>query len=123
MIKPTKSNPWITLLVIISGFGLLYVLSGILIWLYLAGIVGVVGLVSVRARVVIDKLWMKLAYLMSLIFPPIVLTLIYFAVLTPIAWISRLLRRNGPMQLKNNKQSFFIERNHQFTKVDLERMG
>lgn len=66
---------------------------------------------------------MKLAYVMSLIFPPIVLAIIFFLVLTPAAWLSRLMRRHAPMRLKNNSQSLFIQRNHLFTKTDLERMG
>jgi hypothetical protein len=43
--------------------------------------------------------------------------------LTPIAWLYRLFNKD-PLQLKKNfnKPSYFISRNHTYTKADLEKM-
>lgn len=123
MVEPKTSNPWVTLLVIVLGFGFVFFISETWAWLYVALAIGAVGVISKHARQLVDKLWMKLAYALSLIFPPIMLTLIFFLILTPIAVLSRLVRRNSPINLKKKQPSIFIERNHRFSKADLEQMG
>ena len=70
----------------------------------------------------IEWAWMKLAFALGWINSRILLSLIYFVFLLPIAWISRLFTKD-PLALRNRKtSSLFITRNHLYTKKDLENI-
>ena len=65
-------------------------------------------------------LWVseKIAFLNSMI----ILTLLFYLVLTPVALIYRLFNKD-PLNLDlNNTGSFYAERNHTYAKADLEKM-
>ena len=67
----------------------------------------------------VNWIWMKLALGLGWINSRILLTLIYFLVLFPIAIISRLFR-NDPMELKKGSgDSYYKTRDHRFEKEDL----
>ncbi|MCP5050685.1 MAG: hypothetical protein GY940_26210 [bacterium] len=69
------------------------------------------------------KLWFGLAHIMGNIVSKIILTIIFFLIVTPMALIRKLLGKN-PLQLKewkNNTQSIMKTRNHKFQKEDLEK--
>lgn len=65
-------------------------------------------------------LWMKLALLLSHIFPPILLGIIFYLFLTPIAYISKLFNKNDSLMLKNTGSSTFVERNKTFETIDFK---
>jgi len=85
-------------------------------------VVGLIGILSSQLSLLIHKGWMKLTQLLSLIVPNIVLGLVFYLILTPIALISRLTKSNGQFQLKNNTASLFKTRNHNFSKADFEKI-
>ncbi len=64
---------------------------------------------------------MKLAEGLSFIVPNILLSLVFFFILTPIAWASRLFKDRDPLDLKNEKDSFFQDRNTSFDPSSFER--
>jgi ABC-type Fe3+ transport system permease subunit len=64
-------------------------------------ILALLGLVFPRALVIPNRLWMKLAMLLSLVTTPIILGLVYFLVFMPIGVVRRMtgwdpLRRRAP---------------------------
>lgn len=65
---------------------------------------------------------MKLAHIMSFVFPPILLGLIYLLVLTPIALLSRWWRKDGTLILKNTSLTKFKEVNRVFDPKTFEKM-
>jgi Saxitoxin biosynthesis operon protein SxtJ len=71
----------------------------------------------------IHEIWMKLAALLGLINGKVLLSILFFVILTPLAWLSRLFGKNS-LQLKPKPQneSYYVERNHTFTKEDLEQL-
>ncbi len=84
-------------------------------------IVGALGLVSGYLAKKIDFLWMKLAWLLSLIVPNILLSVIFYLFLTPIAFLSRAFGDKNPLSLKNTKDSLFKESNKEFDKASFEK--
>lgn len=66
-------------------------------------------------------LWFKLSELMGSVMSKVLLTVIFYLFLTPIALLYRLIGKKDMLHLKRgNRNSNFVERDHQFTKDDLE---
>jgi hypothetical protein len=119
-----KSEKYKTLLVMVTGFLVLYFvfrhkLAGPY-FLYTAIIVGLLGSFIPIAGDWIVLGWHKLAQGLGWINSRILLSLIFFIFLTPIAFVYRLFAKN-PLKLKRSSDAtVFDERNHKYTAEDLE---
>lgn len=66
--------------------------------------------------------WLKLSLIISSFNSRVILVLLFYLILTPIAFVYRLFNKD-PLNLDmDNRVSFFSERNHVFSKADLEKM-
>ena len=115
------ANPTKTVLVITVGFLVLYFILKNDIFLYIAIGVGVLGAISDYLAEKIDWVWMKLGSLLSLIVPNIIMTIIFYLILTPTAFLSRLFGKSDPMDLKNVQASLFKEKEAKFSKESFEK--
>lgn len=87
-------------------------------------IAGVIGLLSLLSGYITEKihwLWMKIAHIMGFVMSKIILSIVFFLFLTPIAFLSKLGRKNL-LQLTKSDKSYYSDRNHKFTKDDLENV-
>jgi hypothetical protein len=110
-----------TVLVITLGFTFVYWLTQHLLWLYLSMVTGALALLSSRIAQIIHSSWMKFAHLLGLLVPNILLTLVFFLFLWPIALLSRLFRSQDPLLIRSqNAVSLFRERNKTFEAIDFE---
>lgn len=100
-----------TILVITTGFLVVFLLWDHQWALYIALGVAVAGVVSDYLSGKITWVWMKLAWLLSLVIPKILLAAVFYLLLLPLALISRIFRKEAPLTLKNNKESLFVEYN------------
>jgi cytochrome c oxidase subunit IV len=116
-----KTNPTKTILTITIGFLIVYIITDLNWALLVALFVGLAGLLSSFIAQKIDFLWMKLAWVLSLIVPNILLSLIFFAFLFPIALLSKLFGKKDPLILKNTRDSLFITSNKTFDKSSFEK--
>lgn len=107
-------NPYKVILTIIVGLLLIYGINGREAFLYCSVSIGVLTLLSNNIAVIIVKGWMKLAYILSFIFPPLLLGLIYILFLTPIALLSRWWRKESYLALRNTNSTQFKEVNKTF---------
>lgn len=85
---------------------------------YLCLLIGISGLVS---KYITDKIhwaWMKFAWVLSLVFPPIIMGVLFYLFLTPIAKLSSLFSKKDNLQLKRPQGSTFIDREKDFEKAD-----
>lgn len=116
-----KSNPSLTLLTII--FGLLvfnYFVDNINI-LYLTLILSGLGVLSSKISLIIEKIWFKISFILSQFIPNILLSVIFFLILTPNALLSRLFKSQTDFDSKNNRRSMFKIQNKSFEKQSFER--
>jgi hypothetical protein len=90
--------------------------------LILSIIVGIISVLSEKANDKIIFIWNKIAEILALIMPNVLLTIVFFLFLTPLAWINRINRKNNPLQLKNNSNSIFISKRKEFSKDSLEKI-
>ena len=115
-----KSEPVKTVLVITVGMLVVHWLTGWAWPLHVALLVGVLGALSNRVAGWIDFIWMKLTWALSLIVPNIILSLVFFLVLTPTAWLSRLFGEKDPLMLKKPANSLFKCNKKSFTPASFE---
>lgn len=111
-----------TILVIVTG---LLAIAMIFNWLWLQYVALGIGLASVfipAAAKGIEWAWLKFALGLGWVNSRILLSVIYFVFLLPIAWLSRLFVKD-PLALRKRKtSSLFVTRNHLYTKKDLENI-
>lgn len=120
--KAKKTNPIKTVLTISIGFGIIFLLTDLNWSIYTSVIVGILGLISNKLAQIIDFLWMKLAKVLSLIIPNILLTIIFYLFLYPISVLSKIFRSKDTLQLKNKKDSVWIDKTQQIEKASFEKL-
>jgi hypothetical protein len=111
-----------TILVIVTGLLAIALIFKIQ-WLMLTSFaIGALSVFIPPAARAIEWAWLKLALGLGWVNSRILLTVIYFIFLLPLAWISRLFTKD-PLSLRNRKtSSLFVTRNHAYTKNDLENI-
>ena len=120
--KADKNNSVKTVLIISVGFGIVFLLSGFMWALYTSLTVGVLGIISNKICKFIDFLWMNLAKVLSFIVPNILLSIVFYIFLFPIAILSKLFGNKNALQLKNKSNTLWIERTGEVEKVSFEKM-
>ncbi len=116
-----SSHPLKTVLIITVGFLVIYVISKQFTFLYIAVAVGLLGSISDYLAEKIDWLWTKLGWLLSFIVPNIIMTIVFYFVLTPTAFLSRIFGKSDPMDLNNSQSSLFKEKETTFSKESFEK--
>ena len=116
-----KSNPPLTLLTIIFGLLFLnYFLQNKIVF-YFSLLLSGVGVFSIKGSKIIEKIWFNVAYILSQIIPNILLSLIFFFVLTPLAILSKLFNSKSEYLSINNQDTTFKSQNKAFDKKSFER--
>ncbi|WP_367892471.1 SxtJ family membrane protein [Marivirga harenae] len=108
-------------LIITAGFLLFYLFFDVMVLLYISVSIAVLGGLSPKVAQAINWLWMKLAFLLGWVNTRILLSIIFYLFLTPIALVSRLFTKD-PLRLKKPKSSNFEVRNHLYNKEELENI-
>lgn len=124
MEKLTEADKAKAQLVIVTGLVVIYfIFKARYPWLlYVAAAIGVLSIAVPVVGDLIVKGWFKLAEVLGAINGRILLSLIFFLILFPIAVLSRMGRKN-PLGMKSeNKDSAFTERNHLYTAKDLAQV-
>ena len=70
----------------------------------------ILGLLNSSILSPLNKMWFKFGILLGNFMSPIVLGIVFFTVVTPIAFIMRLFGKDVLNLKKNNKKSYWIER-------------
>ena len=100
-------RPVQTVLVIVAGLLALHFWWGGAIWLYGAFGLAVLGGLSLWAARKIDWAWMKLAWVLGLVVPKILLGAVFYLLLTPLALLRRLTTRSA-VEAHTEAQSTFV---------------
>lgn len=119
--KNMKSDPVKTMLTISMGFLLVFLATKTRWVVFLSLGFGLIGLISTSLSKKIEFLWMKLAWVLSLIVPNILLSLLFYVFLFPIALLSKVFGAKDPLQLKKQSDSVFRTTDKTFDKATLEK--
>lgn len=120
MSKKIQSNPTKTVLTITVGFLIIYIIGHQQWALYLSIIMGLMGISSTYLSEKIEWLWMKIGWLLGLIMPKILLSVIFYFILFPLATLTNLLKKDDPLLLKNKHNSTFKEVQKEFDPASFE---
>ena len=107
--KNLKSDPIKTVLVITVGMLIVYLITKWKAAIYISVIVGLAGVFSTYLAKKIDFVWLKLTWLLSQIVPNILLSIVFYLFLTPIALFSRLFNSKNKVVIKNSKESLCLD--------------
>ncbi|GAA4464591.1 hypothetical protein GCM10023189_44090 [Nibrella saemangeumensis] len=107
-------------LVIVTGLLVLYFIFKSVWLLYAAVAVGVVSLAIPILGDFLVRVWFKLAEILGAINGKIILSLLFYVFLFPIAVLYRLTTKNPMAVKRSDAKSMYAERNHTYTKEDME---
>jgi hypothetical protein len=110
-----------TILVISTGLVIFYSFTHVKLLLIIALLLNIIGLCSNFLAGKINWLWFKIAELLGFITSKVLLSIVFFIFLFPIALLYRLFNRNN-MQLKGTRKTYYFTRNHKYTPKDLENV-
>jgi hypothetical protein len=111
-----------TILVIVTGLLALAWIFDVPVLGKIALAIGAISIFVPPAARGIEWAWLKLALALGWVNSRILLSIIFFLFLMPLAWISRMFTKD-PLALKNDKRTtLFVERNHLYTGKDLENI-
>jgi len=115
-------NNYKSTLTIVIGFILLsnYFHSKPLLILAIA--IGIIAIFSEKANEKIIWGWNKISEILGLIMPNVLLTLVFYLFLTPLALLNRINKSKNPLQLKNDSFSTFTNEKKEFSKLSLEKI-
>jgi hypothetical protein len=105
------------LAIVLVGILLFFITKAAAI-LYVVFGIGLLGLASSSFAGKVHIAWNKIIGIIGIVNNTILLSVIYWLVLTPVALLMRLFKKS-PVILKKPAATNFIERNHVFTKNDL----
>ena len=106
-------------LVIVTGLILMYFIFHSVYWLYAAAGIGVIVLMFPYAGDLIVKGWFKISEILGWINSRVLLSLIFYVFLVPVAFFTRFFSKN-PLSLKNTQPTLYETRDHKYVKRDLE---
>lgn len=119
--KNTKPDGNITLAIVV-GFLALSLIFGWPILTYIALAVGFISLLSTTAQRGIIFVWEKFAKIIGTVNSYLLLSIIFFVFLTPIALLMKLITNKDGLRLKKPSDTNFFERNFKFKKEDLSNI-
>ena len=120
--KKTKGNYRETCLVIMSGLILFWFVYKIKILLTIALVIGIIGAFIPSIAKWINWAWYKLADAMGYVMSKVLLSVVFFVFLFPIAVLSKMLSKKDSLQLKKKEDTYWTERGHGYEKKDLEQV-
>ena len=106
-------------LVIVTGLVIMYFIFHSVYWLYAAAGIGLISLMIPFAGNLIVKGWFKISELLGWINSRVLLSIIFYVFLFPIAIVARFFSKNA-LNLKNIQPTLYETRNHKYVKSDLE---
>ena len=110
-----------TILVLVLALLVCYFIFDHTVWLKVAIALGAIGLFLPYLAGKIHWLWMKLAHVLGYVMSRVLLPIIFFVILVPLAFFSRLAGKNT-VQLKRTQGSYFRERNFRYNRESLENV-
>tara|TARA_B100001175_G_scaffold237845_1_gene204157 strand:- start:7008 stop:7367 length:360 start_codon:yes stop_codon:yes gene_type:complete len=116
------SNPFKTILTIISGLLIFYFFFRLEILLYSSLFLCITSIASKKISIFYEKIWFGIAHILGLFIPNIILSIIFYLILTPIAFLYKKFN-NDPLMLKDKTyKSYFVDSKYDLSKNSFEKI-
>ena len=110
-----------TILTLVTGLLVFYLIFKLRILILFALIIGLTGIFSEFLSNKISLIWLKLGEIIGKITSRILLTLIYYCILTPIALLSKRFNKDN-LKFKKNSNTYWVTRDKVFKPEDFENV-
>jgi len=111
MLENDAIKPYKTVLTISTALTIAYLYFNDNIFIYISISISILCLLSVFCLNLIHSFWFKISKIIKQIMQPIILTIIYILIVTPLAILFRLFSKRQILDYKSNRSTMFIERN------------
>ncbi len=119
MHRPNKANKYQSTLTVVVLLLIVWLINDIEIIAQIGLGIGFLALVSSEIAMWIDAIWTKILTIIGWINSRVLLSLVFFLILAPIAFFYRIFK-GDTLNLKGGKSSYFIDRNHLYKAEDLK---
>ncbi len=116
------TNKYKTILTLVIGFLLISHYFDNQPMYYIALSIAISSLISEKLAELVVYIWIKLAEILGWINARIILSIVFYLILTPIAFLSKVFKKEDNLNRTNNKNSLFVEKKHTFMKEDFENV-
>ncbi len=110
------------LLIIVLGFNIISIFFKIPVLFFIGTGIGFVGILFPFVGKIIAKIWMTIAHFLGKINTTILLSIVFFILLFPLAIVRKVFSKKDFLHLKKPSNSNFILREKTFIKEDFEKM-
>ena len=119
--KNNKAKSLETLLVLTGALIIFFWVSHKKIYLLIGLILILIGITSSYLSGKITWLWLKFSELIGAVMSKVILSVVYFVFLVPIAFLYQLTKRDS-LSLKRKQGSYYSHRNKQYSPKDIENI-
>lgn len=114
-----KVNNTSSILVIVMGLCVFELLFKNGIFIRTGVGIGILSLLSKKIESLIVYLWFKLAFVLGFINSKILLSLVFYVFLVPLATLKKIFSSENSLKLKKPETSLWIHRDHEYEKGDI----
>lgn len=109
------------LLVIITGFLLLFIIYQNALFLYISFSIGLTAVFIRPLAKLVAAGWFKLGELLGFVVSKIVLTVMFYLLLMPVALLHNIFNKDV-LKLKKGRKTLWVDRNHRYITDDLKNI-
>ena len=120
MIKYSKEKNQETILAIVLGLTVIWYFTHVTPLIYISIILVAIALLWQTLAGFITWIWLKLSHVMGWVMSKVILSIVFYLILFPIAALSRLFKPDLMRIKKNGKPSYYSERNQKYSAEDLQ---
>ena len=109
MDKPENSQSIKTILILCIALVVCFLKTGEKYFLFVSTFLGIIGVLFNKLSILIHVLWIQFGELLASIVPKVILVIVFYLFLFPIALLSRFFRKDDPLSLKKSNESLFVD--------------
>ncbi len=111
-----------SLVTLVVGFLLVFLITKKVVFVYVAFCISIIALYIPFIAGLLFRGWTGLIHVLGTINSYILLTVIFFIILIPLAFASRLFKKNTLLKADSDSDSYYITREHEYTAEDLKNV-
>lgn len=116
-----NSKPYLTILTIVFGFLVINLFFENKYFNFICILICLLSIISKKISIIIELLWFKLSFILSQIIPNILLLLIFYFFLTPIALLSKLFKVKSEFKVNKKRSTYFITKTRGYEKESFKK--
>lgn len=117
-----RSKSLETILVLAGALIVFYLIYEIKVLLIISIVLIAIGIFSKFLTEKISWLWLKFSEILGYMIPKIMLSIVFFMILTPIALLYKKFNKDSMKLKKTTQSSNFINRDHEYNNSDFENV-